>query len=199
MLILFLVSLRVSLLRPMDRTEIVESMQTTENAISSNTFQAYDCNDHSSDISTARFSLNAPPACRSSDGSAYHPPEKTKAQILQQMERIPIQVTSCQVEWRVLVGWCGTSGAWNFMHSFLQTHQALIKTTKAQCYHSGPNRTLEVEIPPYGNINRIRVLIHLVGGVGQVSYQPVGYSRPNSDCRGAKFKPPPNKKVKLHF
>ena len=68
------------------------------------------------------------------------------------------------------------------MHSFLQTHEDLIQLTKAHYLdHSGPDNTLEVEIPQYGNILPIRVKIHLVGGVGQVSFQPVGYSRPNSD------------------
>ena len=100
----FLMSLVISLSHSMDRTDVVETKETAENTISSNSFQAYDCNGHSSDLSTARFSLNAPPACKSSDGSAYHPPEKTRAQILQRMERIPIQVTSCQVELRILVG-----------------------------------------------------------------------------------------------
>ena len=98
----------------------------------SNPFQAFDCNSHRTEISTARFSLNLPPECRASDESAYHPPQKTKAKILQKMERIPIRVTNYKVVWTVLVGWCGTSGAWNFMHSFLQTHQDLIQTTKAQ-------------------------------------------------------------------
>ena len=41
--------------------------------------------------------------------------------------------------------------------------------------------------------------MHLEGGVGEASFQPVGYSRPNSDCRGKRFKPPPNRQNKITF
>ena len=58
---------------------------------------------------------------------------------------------------------------------------------------------LEIDIPPYGNINRISILMHLEGGVGEASFQPAGYSRPNSDCRGTKFSPPPNKQNKVTY
>ena len=41
--------------------------------------------------------------------------------------------------------------------------------------------------------------MHLGGGVGEASFQPAGYSRPNSDCRGTKFSPPPNKQNKINY
>ena len=50
--------------------------------VSEDKFRAFECNEES-DLSTAEFSLNEPPACKRSDGSAYHPPEPKKAQILQ--------------------------------------------------------------------------------------------------------------------
>ena len=39
--------------------------------------------------------------------------------------------------------------------------------------------------------------MHLEEGVGEASFQPAGYSRPNSDCRGKKFFPSPNKQNKI--
>ena len=70
--------------------------------VSEETFRAFECNEES-DLSTAEFSLNEPPACKRSDGSAYHPPEPKKAQILQKLQRIPVEVTICQVNLRILV------------------------------------------------------------------------------------------------
>ena len=85
------------------------------------------------------------------------------------------------------------------MHSSFQTHENLIRLTKAQCFHSGVDDTLEVEIPQYGNIRQIRVKVHLVGGLGKATFQPVGHSEPNSDCSGNKFTPPTNRENKITF
>ena len=103
-----------------------ETQRIEKRHISKNTFRAFECNEQS-DLSTAEFSLNEPPACRRSDGSAYHPPEPKKAQILQKRQRIPIEVTICQVKLRILVGWCGGEYvAMNYMHSFVETQRTLI-------------------------------------------------------------------------
>ena len=87
----------------------------------------------------------------------------------------------------------------NYMHSFVETKRTLIQTKKAQCHHAAPNDTLEIEIPEYGTINRIRLLMHLEGGVGEASFQPAGFSRPNSDCEGKKFTPPPNDQKRITY
>ena len=42
-------------------------------------------------------------------GSVYHLPEPKKAQILQKLQRIPVDVTICKVNLRILVGWCGVN------------------------------------------------------------------------------------------
>ena len=109
-------------------------------------------------------------------------------------------MTICQVKLRILVGWCGGEYvAMNYMHSFVETQRTLIRTTKAQCHQASPNDTLEIELPPYGTINRIRLLMHLQGGVGEASFQPAGYSRPNSDCKGKEFTPPPNEQNRITY
>ena len=88
-------------------------------------FKAYEYSEES-DLSTAEFSLNEPPACSRADGSAYYPPEPKKAQIMQKLQKIPVEVTICQVNLRILVGWCGGEYvAMNYMHAFVETKRTL--------------------------------------------------------------------------
>ena len=75
----------------------------------------------------------------------------------------------------------------NYMHSNIETKRTTVQSTNLQCYHSSPNDTLEIELPEYGTINGIRLMMHLTRGVGEASLQPAGFSRPNS---GTKFTPP---------
>ena len=81
-----------------DYIKLNETQRIDKRHISKNAFKAFECNEES-DLSIA--------ACRRSDGSAYHPPEPKKAQILQKLQRIPVEVTICQVKLLILVGWCG--------------------------------------------------------------------------------------------
>ena len=57
--------------------------------------RAYDCQEES--MSNAEFSLNPPPECRKEDGSAYHRPIRKKAQILERVRRVPIEITTCVI------------------------------------------------------------------------------------------------------
>ena len=66
---------------------------------------AYDCLDDS--MPSTEISLNPPQECRIEDGSAYLKPIKKIAQILEHVRRVPVEVTTCVVQWRVNVGWCG--------------------------------------------------------------------------------------------
>ena len=90
--------------------------ETTNRQIDGETFRAYKCEEEN--MSTAEFSLNPPPECRTEDGSAYYKPIEKKAQILQRIRRIPIEITTFVVQWRVNVGWCGGEYvALNYMHA----------------------------------------------------------------------------------
>ena len=141
----------------------------------------------------AEFFLNDPPRCNREDRSAYYPPVAKKSQILQRMRRIPVEVTVCQVDLRILVGWCGGEyTALNYMHSDIETKRTKVQPTNVQCNHASLNDTLEIEVPEYGSINSIRLEMHLTGGVGEATFQPPGFSRPNSDCEGTPFTPPAN-------
>ena len=82
--------------------------------------RAYDCMEES--MSNAEISLNPPSECRIEDGSAYHRPIRKKAQILERVRRIPIEVTTCMIQWRVNVGWCGGEFAIeSYMHADIET------------------------------------------------------------------------------
>ena len=65
--------------------------------------RAFDCQKES--MSNADFSLNPPPECRMEDGSAYNRPIEKKAQILERVRRIPIEITTCVVQWRESMCW----------------------------------------------------------------------------------------------
>ena len=54
-------------------------------------------------------------------------------------------------------------------------------------------------MPSYGSINEINLKIKLDGGIGEASFQPNGFSRPNSYCKGNPFTPPRNIKKSLEY
>ena len=111
-------------------------------------FRAFNCQEES--MSTAEFSLNPPPECRIEDGSAYHRPVEKKAQILERVRRIPIEITTCVVQWRVNVGWCGGEYvALNYMHADIETLQTNILPSNVQCHEADPDDTLTITIPEY--------------------------------------------------
>ena len=58
--------------------------------------RAYDCMGES--MSNAEFSLNTPPECRIEDGSAYQRPIRKRAQILEHVRKVPVEVTTCVIE-----------------------------------------------------------------------------------------------------
>lgn len=97
-----------------------------------------------SDFSTAEFSLNDPPNCNREDGSAYYPLVAKKAQILQRLRRIPVEVTVWQVDLRILVGWCGGEYvALNYMQRNIKTKRTTVQPTNVQCHHSSVKRPHE--------------------------------------------------------
>ena len=93
--------------------------------------QAFDCMGES--MSNAEFSRNTPPECRIEDGSAYHRPIRKRAQILEHVRKVPVEVTTCVIEWKVNVGWCGGEFAIeNYMHADLQTLRSTILPNEVQ-------------------------------------------------------------------
>ena len=87
----------------------------------------------------------------------------------------------------------------NYMHANIQTMRTFILPTHIQCHNALSDQTLEITVPSYGSINEINLKIKLDGGVGEASFQPNGYSRPNSNCRGNPFMPPRNTQRSLEY
>ena len=138
-------------LTPLLQNELSEE-EVIKRQIDGEIFRAYKCQEES--MSTAEFSLNPPPECRTEDGSAYHRPIEKKAQILQRVRRIPIEITMCVVQWRVNVGWCGGEYvALNYMHTEIETLRNNILPSKVQCHEADPDDTLTITIPEYGSID----------------------------------------------
>ena len=144
-------------------------------------------------MSHAEISLNPPSECRIEDGSAYHRPIRKRAQILERVRKIPVEVTTCVIQWRVNVGWCGGEFAIeNYMHADLETLRSTILPSEVQCNEADPDGTITITTPEYGSIEALDLKLQLEGGVGEAMFQPSGFSRPDSWCRGTPFYPPRN-------
>ena len=103
--------------------------------------EAYDCMEDS--MSNAEISLNPPPECRIEDGSAYQKPIRKRAQILERVRKVSVEVTTCVVQWRVNVGWCGGEFTIeSYMHADLETLRSSILPTELQCYEADPDGTI---------------------------------------------------------
>ena len=149
-------------------------------------FRAFNCQEES--MSTAEFSLNPPPECRIEDGSAYHRPVEKKAQILERVRRIPIEITTCVVQWRVNVGWCGGEYvALNYMHADIETLRTNILPSNIQCHEADPDDTLTITIPEYGSIDELDLKIQLNGEVGEAAFQPLATQGPTFTAKGPHF------------
>ena len=83
------------------------------------------------------------------------------------------------------------------MHASFETLRAYVRTTKTACHRSSPDGKLQISIPSYGNIQRVDLEMHLEGGLAEASFQPVGYSRLNSYCKGESFQPPHNDQSRI--
>ena len=89
--------------------------------------RAFDCTEES--MASAEISLNPPSECKLEDGSAYKRPIRKKAQILEKVMRIPVEITSCMIQWRVNVGWCGGEFAIeSYMHADIETLRSTLRT-----------------------------------------------------------------------
>ena len=75
-----------------------------DNSSYSPTLHAFQCEETANGLTCTKFSLYNPQECNQTDGSIYHPPVPQRAQLLQKLTRIPVEVTNCHVEVRILVG-----------------------------------------------------------------------------------------------
>ena len=76
-------------------------------------------------MANAEISLNPPGKCNREDGSAYSKPAMKRAQILEKVKRIPVNITTCMIHWRVNVGWYGGEYAIeSYMHQDFENDSA---------------------------------------------------------------------------
>ena len=61
--------------------------------------QAFDCEEEN--MANAEISLNPPAKCDREDGSAYSRPVMKRAQVLEKVKRIPVNITTCMIHWRM--------------------------------------------------------------------------------------------------
>ena len=165
------------------------STEMIREKIDEEVIRAFDCMEES--MASAEISLNPPSECKLEDGSAYHRPIRKKAQILERVRRIPVEITTCMIQWRVNVGWCGGEFAIeSYMHADIETLRSTIIPTKIQCNEADPDGTISITTPGYGSIEPLDLKLKLQGGVGESMFQPSGFSRPDSWCKGYPFYPP---------
>ena len=80
-------------------------------------FTVYDCSGQIEAPTLHKYSLGQPEACKNVS-TRYKIPKTARVQMLQIADTTIVPVTRCLLKYRVLVGYCGTSGVHNFMHAF---------------------------------------------------------------------------------
>lgn len=162
-----------------------------EKTIENTLISAFDCLDSS--LPSARISLNPTKQCNIEDGSAYEKPERRRAQVLEHVRLVPVEITTCVVQFRVNVGWYGGEYAIeSYMHADLETLRSTIIPTELDCHQAELDGTIKISTPEYGSIEALDLKLQLRGGKGTAMFQPIGFSRPDSWCKGTPFYPPKN-------
>ena len=109
--------------------------EMNEKTIENTLISAYDCLDNS--LPSTRISLNPPKQCNIGDGSAYEKPTRRRAQVLEHVRLVPVEITTCVVQFRVNVGWCGVEfSIESYMHADLETLRSTIIPTELDCYQA---------------------------------------------------------------
>ena len=159
---------------------------------------AFDCMDDT--LPSTQIFLRPPKKCEVSDGSAYESGQRKKAQILERLDLITINITTCVVQFYVNVGWCGGEFAFeNFMHQDLNTLRSQIIVPELDCMQAELDGTIKLSTPEYGSIEGLDLKLELNGGRGLAMFQPIGFSRPDSWCRGSTFYPPRNNDKSIQY
>merc|ERR1711893_346380 len=153
--------------------------------------KAYNCEEGGT--ANAKISLNPPPRCNRADGSAYEAPNMKRAQILEKVKRIPVNITTCIIQFRVNVGYCGGEFAISsYTHNDIETLGDTIIPSSTQCNSADLDGYIPINTPQYGSLQPLELELKLRGGVGHGMFQPKGFSRPDSWCKGFPFLPSKN-------
>ena len=160
-----------------------EERNFREKRIDEELIEAFNCEEE--DMANAKVSLNTPSKCNREDGSAYSKPTMKSAQILEKVKHIPVNITTCMIHFRVNVGWCGGEYAIeSYMHQDFETMRSTIIPTTVQCNMAELDGSISITTPQYGSILPLDLRLKLQGGMGNSMFQPKGFSRPDSWCKG---------------
>ena len=108
--------------------------------------QAYNYKDGGT--ASAKISLNPPPKCNRADGSAYEAPKMKRAQILEKVKKIPVNITACIIQFRVNVGYCGGEFAISsYTHNDIETLRDTITPSAIQCNSADLDGYLPITTP----------------------------------------------------
>ena len=85
------------------------------------------------------------------------------------------------------------------MHQDLQTLRSQIIPSELDCQQAELDGTIKLTTPEYGSIEALDLKLQLNGGRGSAMFQPIGFSRPDSWCRGTAFYPPKNHDQSIEY
>ena len=78
------------------------------------------------------------------------------------------------------------------MHADLETLRSTIIPTELDFRQAELDGTITILTPEYSSIEALDLKLQLRGGKGTAMFQPIGFSRPDSWCKGTPFYPPKN-------
>ena len=85
------------------------------------------------------------------------------------------------------------------MHNDIETLRSTIIPSTTQCNQAELDGTISITTPTYGSIQPLDLRLKLQGGVGHSMFQPKGFSRPDSWCKGYPFLLPKNEDDAIEY
>ena len=85
------------------------------------------------------------------------------------------------------------------MHQDLQTLRSQIIVSELDCMQAELDGTIKLSTLDYGSIEALDLKLQLSRGRGVAMFQPIGFSRPDSWCRGSAFYPPRNHDQSIQY
>ena len=85
------------------------------------------------------------------------------------------------------------------MHQNFETMRSQIIPPELDCQQAELDGSIRLSTPEYGSIQALDLKLQLNGGQGSAMFQPIGFSRPDSWCRGSVFYPPKNNDESIEY
>ena len=95
--------------------------------------------------------------------------------------------------------WAGAGVSLRSRILCIQTLRSQILVPELDCMQAELDGTIKLSTPEYGSIEALDLKLQLSGGRGVAMFQPIGFSRPDSWCRGSAFYPPRNHDQSIQY